>query len=81
MALPREAREANKINGLRNRLGKNASIVLQGFSELSPKRTRAQACVRADQVCQFIQPGSKAKYTWAGPDEVDVGVLLRVYDL
>jgi hypothetical protein len=40
LALPREPREANKINGLRNRLGKNGFIVLQGFSELSPKHRR-----------------------------------------
>jgi hypothetical protein len=29
VGFPREAREANKINGLRNRLGKNGFIVLQ----------------------------------------------------
>jgi hypothetical protein len=40
MALPREARETNKSNGLRNRLGKNGFIVLQGFSTLSPKHLR-----------------------------------------
>jgi hypothetical protein len=30
MALPREVREANKIDGLRNRLGKNGFIGSEG---------------------------------------------------
>jgi hypothetical protein len=38
MALPGEVGEANKINGLRNRLGKNGFIVLQGFLRRPPKR-------------------------------------------
>jgi hypothetical protein len=39
LALPREVGEASKISGLRNRLGKNSFIVLQGFSSPPPKRT------------------------------------------
>jgi hypothetical protein len=41
MALPREATEASKINELRNRLGKNGLIVLQGFSTELPKWSQA----------------------------------------
>jgi hypothetical protein len=40
LALPREATEASKINGLRNRLEKNGFIILQGFSTEPPKWSR-----------------------------------------
>jgi hypothetical protein len=39
MSFPREVRDSNKINGLRNRLGKNGFIDLQGFSGM--KKTGA----------------------------------------
>jgi hypothetical protein len=50
MALPREAREANKIKGLRNCLGKNGFIVvLQGSSRQLPKQivyaTDSEECI------------------------------------
>jgi hypothetical protein len=68
MALPRKAREANKINGLRECLGKNGFIVLQAFSRHLPKQivyaTKADseeciACIsrpfcRADQAATNV---------------------------
>ncbi|CCE10705.1 hypothetical protein BRAS3843_520222 [Bradyrhizobium sp. STM 3843] len=36
IALPREAREANKINGLRNRLEKKGSLFCKAFQERYP---------------------------------------------
>jgi hypothetical protein len=39
LAFPREATEASKINGLRNRLGKNGFSVLQGLSREPPKQS------------------------------------------
>jgi hypothetical protein len=35
----------------------------------------------ANKVCQFIQPGTKLTYAWAGPDAIDVGMVLRVFDV
>jgi hypothetical protein len=35
----------------------------------------------ANKVCQFIQPGTKLTYTPVPPEAVDVGMVLRVYDL
>jgi len=35
----------------------------------------------ANKVCQFVQPGTKLTYTWVGPDAIDVGMVLRVYDI
>jgi hypothetical protein len=52
LALPREVTEASKINGLRDRLGKNGFIVLQGFSRLMPKRTRGVGVLRAAGRCE-----------------------------
>ena len=37
MALPREGREVNNYNGLRNGLGKRSRIDLQGVSVWPPK--------------------------------------------
>jgi hypothetical protein len=56
--LPREAREANKINGLRNRLGKYGFIILQGFSRLPPKPTSGLA--RVSGAVQFPRLTSNA---------------------
>ena len=35
----------------------------------------------ANKVCQFIQPGTKLTYAWAGPDAIDITMTLRVYDV
>jgi hypothetical protein len=35
----------------------------------------------ANKVCQFIQPGTKLTYAWAGPEAIDVGMMLRVFDV
>jgi hypothetical protein len=35
----------------------------------------------ANKVCQFIQPGTKLTYTWVGPEAMDLGMFLRVYDV
>jgi hypothetical protein len=35
----------------------------------------------ANKVCQFIQPGTKLTYAWAGPEAIDVGMVLRVFDV
>ena len=34
-----------------------------------------------NKVCQFIQPGTKLTYAWAGPDAIDVTMTLRIYDV
>ena len=33
------------------------------------------------KVCQFIKPGTQIKYGYLSPDEVDVMMTLRVYDV
>ena len=71
MALPREATEASKINGLRNRFGKNGFIVLQGFSKVSPKRARASACVRASATSTRISERANVP-VWSEKDQAAI---------
>jgi hypothetical protein len=35
----------------------------------------------ASKVCQFIQPGTKLTYAWAGPEAIDVSMVLQVFDV
>jgi hypothetical protein len=56
MALPRGAREANKINGRTNRLGKNGFIVLQGFQERRPNGNKRASLTRAGGTNALSQP-------------------------
>ena len=35
----------------------------------------------ANKVCQLIQPGTKLTYTAVPPEAVDVGMMLRVFDV
>jgi hypothetical protein len=67
IALPREVGEANKVSGLRNRLGKNGFIALQGFSKLLPKRTRASACVRVSSTSTSTRISVRTRLSRANP--------------
>jgi hypothetical protein len=45
LALPREARQSNGFNGLRNFLSKKRLVVFQGISEGPPKRARGEVLI------------------------------------
>jgi hypothetical protein len=68
LALPREARQSNGFNGLRNFLGKKRLVVFQGVLEGPPKLGRGEAlihCKRARaKIAHLIEtcPGSRATF-------------------
>jgi hypothetical protein len=33
----------------------------------------------ANKVCQFVKPGTNLRYAWAGPDAIDVGIVMPVF--
>jgi hypothetical protein len=66
MALPREARQSNKFNALRNCLGKKRLIVFQGVLDRPPKLEREEASVhRGCASLPFQGDGHASKLSWA----------------
>src|SRR4029077_8283092 len=75
LALPREAREANKINGLRNRLGKIGFIVLQRFSTEPPKWSQAHPSPQ--ETPQGMARSREALFSYVGQPRSFEGFIRR----
>jgi hypothetical protein len=75
LALPREATEASKINGLRNRLEKNGFIILQGFSTEPPKWSQTHPNPQGTP--QSMPHSREALFSYSGQPRSFEGLLGR----